>query len=390
MAQSKQSYSYVFAGGGMAALSLVYQLTKTNLRHAEMLIIDQDIKQKNDKTWCYWSDEADAFESVYEKEWGKIGLASKIEGHWTLEIAPYKYHKIRSEDWYKFIKNELKSFKNIHFLQADITEIRYAGLGTMVHTSKGQFLATQKVFDSISPFPIELENPDHVKQHFLGWYIESNFPSFKQPDVATLFDFRVGNGNEVEFMYFLPSNSHTALVEHTFFSGKLRDKTYYQEKIAAYLQAFHDLGKDDYRIIEEEQGCIPMREWAPKQNIGQKWIKIGTAAGFIKSSTGYSFYRTQWLSKRIAYLLENPNENLALDPKSASKSWMDRVFLAVLNDERVNGNEVLEQLFKKNHPALVLKFLNEESHWLEDFKIMSSVPLWPFLRAAFKNIWKKG
>ncbi len=65
MAQSKQSYSYVFAGGGMAALSLVYQLTKTNLRHAEMLIIDQDIKQKNDKTWCYWSDEADAFESVY-------------------------------------------------------------------------------------------------------------------------------------------------------------------------------------------------------------------------------------------------------------------------------------------------------------------------------------
>jgi lycopene beta-cyclase len=49
---------------------------------------------------------------------------------------------------------------------------------------------------------------------------------------------------------------------------------------------------------------------------------------------------------------------------------------------------IFEALFKNNSPVLILKFLEEDTHWLEDLKIMSSVPTLPFFKAAIAEIFK--
>ncbi|MEY4384557.1 MAG: Lycopene beta-cyclase [Bacteroidota bacterium] len=390
-AGNKNSFDFIIAGGGLAGLSLAYHLSNSSLNKLDVLIIDASAKNNNDKTWCYWSAEEDDFSKICEKEWSKIGIQGRDAELQVEEIAPYKYRKIRSEDWYKFVKNHLKAFPNFQFLQADIEEIHYAGLGTMVETSKGKYLATQKLFDSISPFPYDQEDPDQLKQHFVGWTIESNFPAFK-PEIAHLFDFRLAKGMDAEFIYFLPTNSHTALVEHTLFSGELKNKEYYEEKIKNYLLANFNLGDDDYRILEVEEGVIPMKEVNIPQNLHQKWIKIGTSGGFVKSSTGYSFYQTQKIIQELVKNLANKNFDQEVVYKPTFKKWLDATFLEVMEDPTVDSNEIILQLFENNAPALLLKFLQGETSTTEDLSVMMKVPKFIFMRAgfpAFFNILKK-
>jgi len=388
MKTGKTSFDYIIAGGGLAGLSLAYHLSNSPLSSKDVLIIDSSAKNANDKTWCYWSEnEEDDFSKIVEKEWSKIGVQGLNQVQQVIEIDPYKYKKIKSEDWYKFIKNHLKNFPNFQFLQADIEDIFYAGLGVMVNTSKGKFMANQKVFDSISPFPFEIENPDDLKQHFVGWTIESNFPAFKA-DVAQIFDFRVGMGMDAEFIYFLPTNSHTALVEHTLFSGELKPKDYYEEKIKNYLLANFNLGEDDYRILEKEEGIIPMIELNIPQNLYQKWIKIGTAGGFVKSSTGYSFYQTQQILKEMVKNLASKNYKAELISKPFFKRWLDATFLDVMGNPTIESNPILLQLFEKNNPQILLKFLQGDGDNSDDLSVMLSVPKLTFMKAGLSSLFK--
>ncbi|HAO50811.1 MAG TPA: lycopene cyclase, partial [Runella sp.] len=49
-----QNYDFIIAGGGLAGLSLAYYMNQTVLRDKSILIIDQDTKSQNDRTWCFW------------------------------------------------------------------------------------------------------------------------------------------------------------------------------------------------------------------------------------------------------------------------------------------------------------------------------------------------
>ena len=257
-----------------------------------------------------------------------------------------------------------------------------------VSTDQGDFYASQKVFDSISPFKCDYENSKHIKQHFLGWTIESHFPVFKQ-ESADLFDFRVAFDVECEFMYVLPTSPKKALFEYTFFSGKIRDKNYYRDKLKAYLLAYYGFGEDDYDLLEEEYGVIPMRPMEEQtQNLHAKLIKIGTSGGFVKSTTGYSFLRTQRILKELVLNLETKNHKAFVLKEFRFKKWLDNVFLQVLIDQKIAGSKVFEALFFKNSPQKMLRFLDEKTSLREDLSLMLTVPTYPFLSAAIKLFFK--
>jgi lycopene beta-cyclase len=190
-------------------------------------------------------------------------------------------------------------------------------------------------------------------------------------------------------MYVLPTSPRKALFEYTFFSGTLREPNYYRDKIKSYLFAYYGLTEDDYLLKEEESGVIPMRNNPNKvENLYQKHLKIGTSGGFVKSTTGYSFYRTQKFCKDLVAALEKgPSISLVI-PVNPWKIWLDEVFLQVLIDQKIAGSKVFESLFYNNKPGLLLKFLQEETSWKEDLRLMWSVPTFPFVRAALKTIYR--
>jgi lycopene beta-cyclase len=384
----QSQFAFIIAGGGMAGLSLAYYLSKSSLGDLPILIIDQFPKNKNDKTWCYWSDREEEFDKVAEKSWDSLWFHSQSNQSKLLNISPFQYNKINSGDWYSYVNKQLATKPNIQFLEAKINSFFYKGLGGVVGTDQGDFYASQKVFDSISTFTCDFENPQHIKQHFLGWTIESHFPVFK-PESADLFDFRVAFDMECEFMYVLPTSPKKALFEYTFFSGNIRDKTFYRDKLKAYLLAYYGFGEDDYDLLEEEYGVIPMRPMEDDfQNLHVKIIKIGTSGGFVKSTTGYSFLRTQHTLKELVANLEAKNFKALVLKELQFKKWLDKVFLQVFIDQKIAGSKVFESLFFKNSPQKMLRFLEEKTSLREDISLMLTVPTYPFLSAAIKLFFK--
>ena len=384
----QSQFAFIIAGGGMAGLSLAYYLSKSSLGDVPILIIDQFPKNKNDKTWCYWSDCTEEFDHIAEKSWDSLWFHSQSNQSKLLNINPFQYRKINSGDWYEEVNKALSTMPNIQFIEAKIHSFFYRGVDVGVSTDQGDFYASQKVFDSISPFKCDYENSKHIKQHFLGWTIESHFPVFKQ-ESADLFDFRVAFDVECEFMYVLPTSPKKALFEYTFFSGKIRDKNYYRDKLKAYLLAYYGFGEDDYDLLEEEYGVIPMRPMEEQtQNLHAKLIKIGTSGGFVKSTTGYSFLRTQRILKELVLNLETKNHKAFVLKEFRFKKWLDNVFLQVLIDQKIAGSKVFESLFFKNSPQKMLRFLEEKTSLREDLSLMLTVPTYPFLSAAIKLFLK--
>jgi lycopene beta-cyclase len=54
---SDKKYDYIIAGMGCAGLSLAMQLKRSSLNFSKVLLIDKDLKNKNDRTWCFWTKE---------------------------------------------------------------------------------------------------------------------------------------------------------------------------------------------------------------------------------------------------------------------------------------------------------------------------------------------
>lgn len=100
----------------------------------------------------------------------------------------------------------------------------------------------------------------------------------------------------MQFVYVLPFSETEALVEYTFFSKTIPDIGVFKEGLKNYCS--DNLRLDKYSILEEEYGVIPMSNHRPKIVDG-KIIKIGTAAGQTKTSTGYTFDYIQRNSQAI-------------------------------------------------------------------------------------------
>ncbi|MGK2863000.1 MAG: lycopene cyclase family protein, partial [Chitinophagaceae bacterium] len=133
-----------------------------------------------------------------------------------------------------------------------------------------------------------------------------------------------------------------------------------------------------------EFGVIPMTN--EKVDFGSDVWQIGTAGGQTKASSGYTFQFIQKQSQQIVEYLISGKSLLAM-PRTAKRfGFYDHTLLDILYNNTLPGKEIFEQLFKKNKPQQVLRFLDNESSLFDELKIISSLPTWPFLKAALRQL----
>jgi lycopene beta-cyclase len=165
------------------------------------------------------------------------------------------------------------------------------------------------------------------------------------------------------------------------FTKELLLKEQYDAELKEYISQY--LGISNYKVIEEEFGVIPMTN--ERVNFGLDGWQIGTAGGQTKASTGYTFQFIQKQSQQITDCLIG-EKNLNYLPRTAKRfRFYDNTFLHILYHNKLPGKKIFTQLFKKNKPQQVLKFLDNESSLAEELKIISTLPTWPFLKAALKQ-----
>ncbi len=374
-------YDYIFAGGGCAALSLVYKMQLAGLlKDRRVLVIDKQKKNTNDRTWAFWTKKDTAFESIVNNTWNEIEFRSQFFSG-DINLAPYKYQVINGIDFYNFVLSELDKNKYIEFLQEEVLSIKKQNEKTIVETKIDSF-AGDWIFDSrFQPEIIPKENI-FLKQHFKGWIIETSEPFFEMEKVR-LFDFRTPQNGVMRFFYIIPYAPNKALIEYTLFSEHLLNESEYDEALRNYIKDI--LKIEEYKIVEEEQGIIPMTDFqfpiSPIENV----VNLGTLAGCSKASTGYTFLRIQRHCNEIVESFSRVGEPLRVFQEANRFTLYDMMMLKVLQTDGKHAEKVFSNLFEKNPIERLFKFLDEESSLVEEVKLMNTTPKGLFIK-SFLNL----
>lgn len=381
-------YDYIITGGGCAGLSLAVRLQRSaRLREKKILILDRERKTRNDRTWCFWERQPDLFEPVVHSRWQQLFFYGKKFSQ-QLDIAPYSYKMIRGIDFYSFCYQELESNPNITFAYGELQRI-INHPGSVSVLAGGQTFHGKYVFTSIHT--IQLDNPElepkhhYLMQHFKGWFVRTEQPFFNHAS-ATLMDFRVSQQHGTTFMYVLPLSEREALMEYTLFTQRLLPRDAYTEALRDY--AANWLKLDNFQVLEEEFGIIPMTDYAFHAPDG-RIIPIGTAGGQTKASSGYTFRYIQKHTAAIVRQLEIKGTPLLSVPFTHKRfALYDATLLRILATNKLKGDDVFTRLFERGDPQRVLKFLDNETNIFEEMNVMWRLPQLPFAKAALQEILK--
>ena len=375
-------YHYIFTGNGLSALLTLFEMIQSGrFSDKKILLIDSDAKNKNDRTWCFWDSE-NLFNEITTKNWQQAWFKNENFTN-QLTLHPYEYKMIKSADFYKLIFDEITKHPNIEIFQDKVIDFSELGNHCVVQTKTKSFTCNQ-IFNSIynpelvksqTKFPL-------VQQHFIGWFIKSKEAVFTE-DCPTFMDFSVEQKGNTRFMYVLPTSTTEALLEYTLFSKDLLSKEAYETEIENYIKK---LGITDYEIVEKEQGNIPMTCFPFWKNNSKNIINIGSAGGWSKASTGYTFKNSVKKSKKLVQFLKTESNFTKF--YKINKFWFyDLLLIDILFQTNEYGSSIFSSMFKTGKAPLIFKFLDEETSIWEDLQVIWMCPKELFIKTLLKRIF---
>ncbi len=375
------TFNYAIVGVGAAGLQLALKMIDDEFfKDKKILLIDKDEKTGNDRTWCFWEKGDTIWNSLATKTWDK-GLFINSDECISFDLAPYQYKMLRSSDFYSYAKNKIQEADNVTWVKDEVEKVE----GHQISAASGSYDASH-IFDSRIPeeFHEKKDKYHSLIQHFKGWFIETKEPVFDS-ETFTMMDYRIKWKGSTSFTYVLPLSENTALVEFTLFNDQLLPDEEYDVYLKDYINQY--LKIDNYNIKEVEQGLIPMSDYPFHKHHSKHISKIGTAGGWVRPSSGYSFKNADRYSTRMIENIkkgDRPEKGIAT---SRFRTY-DSIFLNVLASRNDLGEEIFTRLYTKPKIQSVFRFLDEESPFREDIRVMFSLNRPQFWKAFLKTFWR--
>jgi lycopene beta-cyclase len=374
-----KKYDYILAGGGCAGLSLVYHLLESSLKESQILIIDPNQGEIPNKTWCYWSKEALPIHPQSARfSWNSFYLKDEAQ-QLTKPLNELSYHHLNSHDFYAHVLEKIRQFPNVHFLKEEVVALTPTGTEIQVTTHTADSYNASFVFDS----RVESNDSDQsiLKQVFIGIRIKVSEPLF-DPKKWGLMDFETRPSNGFDFIYTLPFSAHEALIEYTAYTTEERS----EEELLKELQEFlnQKYGSIAYDIQFQESGKIPMSTRNFFNSVSPRHIPIGTAAGWTKPSTGYTFAPIQENCAAIVASLERGELTNLHFPRKSRFVFYDNILLTIAHrwPKRLPG--LFLNLFSSSRPELVFRFLSEKTTFSEEIRLLSGLKFGIFLKGLLR------
>ncbi|GGF04777.1 lycopene cyclase family protein [Hymenobacter cavernae] len=375
----KSDFDYLIVGGGAAGLSLAYAIAQEpSLRQKRVLLLEPLAKNQNDRTWSFWTDEPNCFDSIVAHEWKKLAFRSPSFEQ-VFELDRYRYKMIRGLDFYQFAHEALKDNPQFTLVTGTVEALDNTAMGVIAHTSMGQITA-RYAFDSRPPeLTKNTAKYRYLLQHFVGWEVETEHDVF-DPTTVEFMDFRGVQHQEARFIYVLPFSRRRALVEYTLFSSEVLPTVEYEAALRDYLS--NTLGIKQFKIEAVEIGAIPMTDHPLPARAAPHIINLGTRAGRAKPSTGYAFRRIQAHTQRLVAALAVSGAP-PKDPTGDQPQFhiFDTLLLDIMQRQGERTQAIFTELFQRNPLERILAFLDERTSWPDNLRIMNSVTPWPFLRS---------
>jgi lycopene beta-cyclase len=373
-----------FAGGGMAALSLLYRAMKAGLwQDKSIIVVDQnEFKAKN---WSFWKKGDGPFDQLICKSWTKLSFFSNAGQEQDLDVQDYAYHTIRSRDFFRHCLAYLGGFENIRFIHEEVRSIKAKENSCELETTTARFRSTY-LFNSIYLKPELKPGEQYFLQHFKGLMIRSAALNL-DPERAFLMDFRTSQEHGTSFVYTLPFSEKEVFVEFTVFSKHLLEQKAYDKEVDTYISEVLNL--EEFEILEEEYGVIPMTDHVFSRFQGNI-VHLGSAGGDTRGATGYTFTNVQKTVTRILDAWKKTGTPFFRQENIGLKQHLyDATLLEVLNKGKYPGHQIFQDLFKGTPAPVVFSFLDAESSLFNDLLLIKSLRPMPFLKAMISVLSRK-
>lgn len=376
-------YDYIFSGLGLSAMMIVVKMVEAGiLDDKKILIIEPDDKNLNDRTWCFWEEEEGSWDNILKHKWSKAFYKDEFVKIDCLNGSFYKM--IESKSFYDYYKKTIQGY-SVNWVKENVISLGETSNSVIVKTEVSNYsgfylfnsVLDYQVLKKQSKFPL-------LQQHFVGWFIKSDKACFNSQE-ALFMDFSVPQKGNTRFMYVLPVSEKEALIEYTLFSSDVLGLEEYEFEINNYLK---NIGIDSFEIIAKEKGNIPMTTFPFWNNNTKRILNIGTAGGWTKASSGFTFSNVNKESKKVVEFLKRGVVDFKKFKTSNKYRFYDDLFVDVLYNDNSLGKEVFSSMFKKSDPKLILKFLDEKTTLWEDFKVIWSCPKKEFIKSFFRRVIK--
>ena len=361
----------VIVGAGLSGLSLAAQLAAGPWADRRVLIVNDQHHDIRSRAWAYWTSNPGWLSSAATGAWNAIAVHAA--GSFRLmPLHPYRYVSISGDALADVLHARLSMCPHFELVSGNVESVRDMREHALVRLD-GRDVSASWAFDS-RPLGSDQAWPRLV---FLGWEVEVDCDSF-DPDVATFMDFRGRPAGRVSFCYVLPTTARHALVEIAEFQWH-ESAPDLESSLAEYLR--NVCGLVSWTATRTEAGVLPLarpRVAGPNGRV----VPIGVRGGRLKSSTGFALERIQRQSAAIAASLSRHGHPHGIPPHTRRHAWLDGIFLDVIRSDPDLVEEVLGRLFARNGAPAVLRFLDEDSSIAQEARLIATLPVLPFLRAA--------
>ena len=358
---------------GCANSLILMELHRNGLLEKKRIVVYEPAHKKaNDRTFCFWLTPEQLLEAGLEQLVSHSWSAVQVNDLAAQSLEGKRYYYLRADALYAHASQILSQYQ-VTF---------HAELLKDYPSELAHF-----VFDSRPPhFELNTSLDVQISQSFYGWLVQTEAPIF-DPEVFTMMDFSIAQHGQTQFLYVLPFDSRQALIEPTRF-GQAQIS---EQDAAAVITNFLNEKHTAFEILEKEQGCIPMCS-APLMNekLPVNWFRTGAGGGQLKPSTGYSFVRSLTDAQHIVASIRLKVSKFKRRKSPVRFAYYDRLLLKILAQKPHKGKEIFTKLFRHNEASKVLNFLDEQSTPLQEIRLMSTLPILLFIKAALIDLLAKG
>ena len=372
------AYDLIIIGGGCAGLSLASNLAKLPGAAPKVLVLEQRLQYRNDRTWCFWDTANAACKSLVTHAWPTFRIKDKQQAH-TYDALKHPYLMLASDVFYNQALADIDRCSNTQLLLGEeiIGSAVKVNQAWQVKTASGNYSAKWLV--DTRPHPDMVESDSVLWQSFFGQEIELDAAHF-DADQCVLMDFDDGFANGLAFVYFLPTSAKQALIEYTVFSEHRYNKEALQPMLMQAVAQY--TGQMAHRVVREESGVLPMGNKRIRAHQDPSYVFSGLHAGGARPSSGYAFQRIQAWAQACAVSLVEQNRLLPFAKDKWLQRHMDDLFLYVIKSQPKMASSLFKALFKHcPHPALV-KFMSDQASLYDAFCVMKSLPTFLFIQSV--------
>jgi len=372
----------VLVGGGLANGLIAWRLRQLR-PELRVLLVEAGESLGGNHTWSFH--ETDLLPA--QRGWIDPLVAWRWAGH-EVRFPRFErrlqggYASISSERFDAVLRGELGEFAWLRSPVADVQPRE-------VRLQDGRRLCAGCVIDGRGRPP--LAHLDLGWQKFVGQVLQLSAPHGLTRPI--LMDATVPQHDGYRFVYTLPLDARTVLVEDTFYSdADAVDEDALRKNIADYVAAHGWLVQ---AVLREERGVLPIALGGDPEALWRKAAGVprsGLEAALFHPTTGYSLPEAVRLADLIAALAQLSADAVFAAVRAHSLArWKEQAFFRLLNRmlfrAAAPGDRwaVMQRFYGLPEP-LISRFYAGHPSWRDRLRILTGkppVPLGAALRAAF-------